>query len=390
MSIDLEKDLRTYVSYLDSVATQESEVEGAVLVDVRSPSSPPATGKRRPWVAATAAVVTVLLLGLIPLLINDVSPVGDTVVPTTLAESTPTTLAQSTPTTLAESTPATLAESAPTTLAELTSTTATGASVPPDPVAIPLGEGVVEFVGGLGIPNDLEFDPSGGLFVSESGEGRVIRVEILPDGSAGDSVVVISDLHDAEGLALSDDGVLYVSSDSVVYRVVDGVGLLFAGEFHDPEGLAIDANGDLYVAHDDEAGIRITKVAVLPDGTAGAMTDVVIVPGNTAADIDFGPDGKLFVANDSDAVWVVDVAVAGVASSRMFAMIPGGTRALAFDQFGTLYAASEAEGTVWAIDQAGQAILLADGFGTTEGLVVDASGILYISTWSTNQVLRSR
>ena len=295
------------------------------------------------WIAVTAALATLVVFGLIPLLVNTDTPasVADTV-------------------------------------------------VPPDPDPILLAEGVVEFVGGLEIPNDLEFDPSGALFVSESGAGRVIRVEIQPDGSAGDSVVVVSGLLDAEGLAFSDDGVLYVSSESLVYRVVDGVGMLFAGEFHDPEGLAIDANGDLYVADDAESGIRISKVIVLPDGTAGTMTEVVIVPGYTAADIEFGPDGELFVANDLDAVWVVNLADDGSASSTMFAMIPGGPRGLAFDQSGTLYVASERAGTVWSIKQGEQPVLLASGFGMTEGLVVDASGTLYISTWTTNQVLRSR
>jgi hypothetical protein len=103
MSIDLERDLRTYVSYLDSVATQESEVEADVLVDTRSLSSPPTTGKRRMWVAVAAVVVTVLLIGVIPFLVgNEGTPPADTVVPTSLVESTPTTLAESTPTTLGE------------------------------------------------------------------------------------------------------------------------------------------------------------------------------------------------------------------------------------------------------------------------------------------------
>jgi hypothetical protein len=55
------------------------------------------------WVAIAAVVLTVLLIGVIPFLVgNEETPPADTVVPTTLAESTPTTLAESTPTTLGE------------------------------------------------------------------------------------------------------------------------------------------------------------------------------------------------------------------------------------------------------------------------------------------------
>ncbi|MEE8407790.1 MAG: hypothetical protein V3S32_11660 [Acidimicrobiia bacterium] len=55
------------------------------------------------WVAVAAVVLTVLLIGVIPLLFsNQETPPADTVVATTLAESAPTTLAESTPTTLGE------------------------------------------------------------------------------------------------------------------------------------------------------------------------------------------------------------------------------------------------------------------------------------------------
>ena len=55
------------------------------------------------WVAFAAVAAVVLVIGLVPLLVNNQeTPSADTVVPTSLAESTPTTLAESTPTTLGE------------------------------------------------------------------------------------------------------------------------------------------------------------------------------------------------------------------------------------------------------------------------------------------------
>ena len=60
MSIDLEKDLRTYVVYLDSVATEVGEAEGDVLVLAGSQSSPSSVGNPRAWVAVAAGFVVVL------------------------------------------------------------------------------------------------------------------------------------------------------------------------------------------------------------------------------------------------------------------------------------------------------------------------------------------
>lgn len=249
--------------------------------------------------------------------------------------------------------------------------------------------GADAFLSGLEIPNDLAFDPTGGLFVSESRAGRVSRVDILLDGSAGESVVVASGIVDAEGLAYSDEGVLYVSGESAVHRIAGGVTTTFADGFADPEGLAIDSNGDLYVADDAEPGIRITKVAVLADGTAGETSEIVVVPGASAADIDFGPTGELFVANSLDAVWVVELGDGASVTTRLFATIPGGPRALAFDPTGTLYVFGESSGTIWAIaPEHKHAHVFASGLDRGEGLAFDIWGSLYVSIVATNEVLR--
>jgi len=242
-------------------------------------------------------------------------------------------------------------------------------------------------LGGLKTPNDVVFDPSGGLFVTETEARRVSRIEILADGSLGELEVVASGIDDAEGLALSDDGVLYVSGATAVYQVADGMAIPFVGGFADPEGLAIDADGDLYVADDAQSGIRITKVTVLPDGTAGTVTEVVIVPGESAADIDFGSTGELFVANSRDAVWVVEFADDGSARPRALATLYG-QRALAFDQSGTLYVAGGDAGSVWLIEPDLPPIVVASGLDQVEGLALGAEGSLYISNVGTNEILQ--
>jgi sugar lactone lactonase YvrE len=195
------------------------------------------------------------------------------------------------------------------------------------------GHGVEDsvFLRGLSTPNDLEFDSSGSLFVAEKGAGRVRRVATLVDFTSRDQRIVASEITDAEGLAWSDDGVLFISGTSAVYSISEGHdATLIAGGFDDPDGLAIDASGALYVADDARFGIRIWKVNVTSDGAAGDRpVEVADVPGLDAADIDFGPSGALFVANSRDAVWMINFLDDGSVDMCPFAILDG-QRALAF------------------------------------------------------------
>ena len=140
----------------------------------------------------------------------------------------------------------------------VSSETITSSTAPSDVIAADEGQGFEDsvFLGGLSTPNDLQFDSSGRLFIAETGAGRVRRAGTFVNLS--EPRIVASGIADAEGLAWSDDGVLFISGDNTVYSVRDGgAAVRFAHGFDDPEGLAIDANGDLYVADDADGGIRI-------------------------------------------------------------------------------------------------------------------------------------
>lgn len=85
------------------------------------------------WVAIAAAVLTILLIGVIPWLLGDQgAPPADTAVTTTLVNPTPTTVAEFTPTTPAESTPTTVVGSPPTTLGELVLVPGSWSRIPHD------------------------------------------------------------------------------------------------------------------------------------------------------------------------------------------------------------------------------------------------------------------
>jgi hypothetical protein len=113
MSISVRDQIRSHYKAVD---TSQETIEWAEIV-ARLDTEPSfvAAPRRRMkvgfWVAVAAAVVTILLIGVVPLLTsNQATQQAGTIVPTTLLESTPTTLVESTPTTLVESTPTTLGE----------------------------------------------------------------------------------------------------------------------------------------------------------------------------------------------------------------------------------------------------------------------------------------
>nr|MDJ0925703.1 hypothetical protein [Acidimicrobiia bacterium] len=242
-------------------------------------------------------------------------------------------------------------------------------------------------LGALVVPNDVEYDPAEGLFVSETGAGRVSRVAILPDGSLGEAEVLATGIDDAEGLELGADGALYVAGGGTVYRITDGVTTAFADDFEDPEGLAIDANGDLFVS-DDSGGVRITRVEVHPGGTAGRRTEIATVPGNSAKDIEFGPDGRLYVANNQNTVYVIDFATDGSGTAVEFARLTEAPSALAFDDEGVLFVGTANGRSVWSVDPSGEPEVRLTGFDQVEGLTFDRSGSLYVVDVANDQILR--
>jgi hypothetical protein len=230
----------------------------------------------------------------------------------------------------------------------------------------------------------LAFDPSGWLILRAEGSTR--RVEILPDGTAGETVVIAGLHEDTHGLALDGSGVVYFGNADEVRAVSPGSEILRWNDaplarFHQVVGVAVDASGDLYVADWLIAGdshFRIIRVNVLDDVTVGTVTEVATVPTEDwNGDIEFGSTGELFVLNSVGEIWVVAPDGAGQASVQMLATIPGQPNALAFNAPEILYVGTS-EGTVWAVDPNGESKVVATGFDGIGALEFDTTGTLYL------------
>jgi sugar lactone lactonase YvrE len=159
--------------------------------------------------------------------------------------------------------------------------------------------GAVSTFASVNAPIGVQFDAHGVLYVSSPNINTISKVS--PDGTV--TPFVSAGLIEPLAMVFDRAGNTYVTNFGVgppdkptpgacfVTRVtLDGtVGTIAAG-FTGPTGLAFDAAGTLYVASDKS---RIDKIA--PDGT---LTPFVTAGLNVLADMTFGRDGVLYVANE--------------------------------------------------------------------------------------------
>ena len=118
----------------------------------------------------------------------------------------------------------------------------------------------------LNNPHGVALDSSGDLFIADTGHG-VVRVVSMINGrlsSENPIGTAVSGLGAPWGLAFSQDGYLYITDGSMLYQIdVDGNFNVIATNFADAHGVAVGNDGTVYVA-DYGAG---NVVAVYPDGS---------------------------------------------------------------------------------------------------------------------------
>jgi gluconolactonase len=150
----------------------------------------------------------------------------------------------------------------------------------------------------------MAFDTRGDLFVCDLKHAAVFRltrstgaVELFADGVPGHRFRIPNyPAFDASGrLFVSDSWQMDAPGPGIVCLERDGTGELWhAGPFGFANGLAFSPDGSrLYVAETFRQAVSVIDVA--PDGSAGAKTDLVLLPGAYPDGFAVAVDGALFI-----------------------------------------------------------------------------------------------
>ena len=155
-------------------------------------------------------------------------------------------------------------------------------------------------------PNDFAADAKGGVYFTASGpwESEPIVGKIFYMDPKGDIRLVADDLHYANGIVLSRDGMTLFLAESEASRVIqfkvqqDGslsdrklfvrIGQVDpeSGSYAYPDGLKMDKNGNLYIGLLSKGRI----VVVAPNRKLAKTIDI---PSPGAPNLNFGPDEDL-------------------------------------------------------------------------------------------------
>jgi sugar lactone lactonase YvrE len=205
-------------------------------------------------------------------------------------------------------------------------------------------------------------DSDGNVYVTLSGgRGQETPVSVFRIERNGEMRPFLSGIMNATGLAVDEEGNLYVSSrhEGTVYQVTPaGAAKVYAEGMGIATGIAFDAEGNLYVG--DRSG-TIFKIA--PDRQIFVFA--TLEPSVAAYHLAFGIDGTLYVSGPTTSSHESIYAIDRNGDSSVFYRGLGRPQGLAIDISGAIYVAASLGGRrgVVRITTAGEASLAVAGSG---------------------------
>jgi sugar lactone lactonase YvrE len=242
-------------------------------------------------------------------------------------------------------------------------------------------EVATELVSGVHAVANPAVDADGNVFVTLSGpRGQETPVSVFRIDRNGEMKPFLSGIMNATGLAVDEEGNLYVSSrqEGTVYRVTpSGAAQVYAEGMGIATGIAFDADRNLYVG--DRSG-TIFKIA--PDRQIFVFA--TLEPSVAAYHLAFGIDGALYVSAPTTSSHESVYAIDRNGDATVFYRGLGRPQGLAVDISGAVYVAASLGGRrgVVRISQSGEASLAIAGSGIV-GLAFVPGGNVLVTTATT-------
>lgn len=221
-------------------------------------------------------------------------------------------------------------------------------------------------------------DAAGNMYVTLSGSrGQETPVSVFRIERNGEMRPFLSGIMNATGLAVDEDGNLYVSSrqEGTVYQVTPaGAAKVYAEGMGIATGIAFDADHNLYVG--DRSG-TIFKIA--PDRQIFVFA--TLEPSVAAYHLAFGIDGTLYVTGPTTSSYESVYAIDRNGDTTVLYRGLGRPQGLAVDISGAIYVAASLNGRrgVVRISQAGEVSLAIAGSGIV-GLAFVPGGNVLVAT----------
>jgi sugar lactone lactonase YvrE len=256
-----------------------------------------------------------------------------------------------------------------------------------------IDDGRPAIAAGLANPYSVAVAPNGTIYIADTFQGRVRKVDpatqiIATVAGGGTSFgnalpATAASLNSVAGVALNRDASALYLADQVlnrVFRVDLTTGVMTAiadtGE-RGPSALAVDSAENVYFCERESGLVR--KIA--KDGTITTVASALAIPDGIAIDT----SGNLYISESgANAIRKIDPLTLAMTTVVTGLNSPHG---LAFDERGALYIADSANRSVRKLS-GGALTTLADSLVLPRGLAVDASGNVLVADQGANRILR--